>query len=229
MELVIFSALDGLQSHAESLRGLAVLTPSQIDQVQRLLGGEYPPDALYIDDSRSLALADLWRTTALAQQAGVRVLLNLYGPARAALNDAQSAGIATASEADPAAVAAWIGAQLGLRAAGGTARPAVVAVGAAKGGIGKTFATCVLAEGLRRRGLRVLVWDSDISNPGLVPAFRVPSSAPSYLHLIQRGPAHWGPDDIRPFIYTPDDTRSGSAGWGAIDMLIGSHSVARAE
>ena len=229
MELVIFSALDGLQARAEALRDLAVLTPSRLDQVHRLLSGERPPDALYLDDSRGVPLADLWRSAAIAQQAGVRVLLNLYGPARAAMNDAQSAGIPAISLADAADVAAWIGGQLGLAIGDGPRRLPVVAVGAAKGGIGKTFATCVLAEGLRRRGLRVLVWDSDISNPGLVPAFRVPSSAPSYLHLIQRGPAHWNPTGIRPFIYTPEHTRGGSAGWGDIDFLIGSHSVARAE
>lgn len=228
MELVIFSALEGLQTEAEALRDLAVLTPSRLDQVTRLLGGDRPPDALYIDDSRGVALPEIWRTVAAAQQAGARVLLNLFGPARAALGDAQSAGVAAASLDDPAAVAAWIGAQLGL-SAGGVGRMPVVAVGAAKGGIGKTFATSLLAEGLRRRGLRVLVWDSDISNPGLVPAFRVASSAPSYLHLIQRGPAHWAPGQIRPFIYAPEHTRGGDDGWGAIDFLIGSHSVAQAE
>ncbi|EFO81406.1 ATPase involved in chromosome partitioning-like protein [Oscillochloris trichoides DG-6] len=229
MELVIFSALEGLHVRAEALRDLALLTPSRLDQVQRLLSSEQPPDAIYLDDSRSLPLPDLWRTTALAQQMGVRVFINLYGPARSALNDAQSSGMPTLSSGDPEAVVAWLGAQLGLAAGGQAARVPVVAVGAAKGGIGKTFATCVLAEGLRRRGLRVLVWDSDISNPGLVPAFRVPSSAPSYLHLIQRGPAHWNPGDIRPFVYAPDSTRGGAEGWGQIDFLIGSHSVARAE
>ncbi|NTW01466.1 MAG: P-loop NTPase [Oscillochloris sp.] len=229
MELVIFSALDGIRTHAEGLRDLAVLAPSRIDQVQRLLNGERPPDALYLDDSRGVALPDLWRSAALAQQAGVRVLLNFYGPARTALNDAQSAGIPVISEASPEAVALWIGEQLGLSASNCAAHLPVVAVGAAKGGIGKTFATCVLAEGLRRRGLRVLVWDSDISNPGLVPAFRVSSSAPSYLHLIQRGPSHWNPTEIRPFIYTPEHTRGGGVGWGMIDFLIGSHRVARAE
>lgn len=229
MELVIFSALEGLQAEAEALRDLAVLAPSRLDQVARLLGGDRPPDALYLDDSRGVALPDLWRTIAAAQQAGARVLLNLIGPARAAMGDAQSAGIPAVSLGDPAAVAAWIGEQLGLSPGAGAGPLPVVAVGAAKGGIGKTFATSVLAEGLRRRGLRVLVWDSDISNPGLVPAFRVPSSAPSYLHLIQRGPAQWNPTGIRPFIYAPEQTRGGGEGWGAIDFLIGSHSVARAE
>jgi len=228
MELVIFSALDGLQAEVESFRDLDVIAPSRLDQVLRLIGGQRPPDALYLDDSRGTPQPDLWRAVLAAQGAGVRVLLNVPGPARGTLHDAAGAGIPAIAERDVTAVAGWVGERLGLRRGAARSLP-VVAVGAAKGGIGKTFATCVLAEGLRRRGLRVLVWDSDISNPGLVSAFRVPSSAPSYLHLIQRGPAHWNPTALQPFIYAPQHTRPTAAGWGPIDILIGSHAVARAE
>lgn len=229
MELIVFSALEGFQAQAEQLRDLAVLAPSRLDQVQRLLGGERPPEALYLDDTRTLSMPDLWRTIDVARSAGVAVFVNVCGPARNALDEVRSAGIAAISERDPVAVVAWLAERLGVgRAAAAHALP-MVAVGAAKGGIGKTFATCVLAEGLRRRGLRVLVWDGDISNPGLVPAFRIPSSAPSYLHLVQRGPAHWNAGGIKPFIYQPEQTRPNTAGWGAIDFLIGSHTVARAE
>lgn len=229
MELVLFTAMDGLAAQVESFRDVAVLAPSRLDQVTRLLEGARPPDALYLDDTRPAPQPELWRVATLARRLGTRVLINFPGPARGALNDAQGAGMPAIAERDPAAVAAWLGEQLGLSCGSSAGSCAMVAVGAAKGGIGKTFATCVLAEGLRRRGLRVLVWDSDISNPGLVPAFRIPSSAPSYLHLIQRGPAHWGPGGIGPFIFQPDHTRATSEGWGAIDFLIGSHAVARAE
>ena len=229
MELVIFSALDGLPAQLEQYRDLAILAPSRLDQVGRLLEGSRAPDALYLDDTRSAPLPELWQAITAARRAGVRVLVNFAGPARSALNDAQGAGIPAIAERDPAAVAAWLGQQLGLRSGGSARRLAMVAVGAAKGGIGKTFATCVLAEGMRRRGLRVLVWDGDISNPGLVPAFRIPSSAPSYLHLVQRGPAHWNPTGIQPFIFQPEHTRATAHGWGPIDFLIGSHAVARAE
>ena len=229
MELVIFSALDGLQAELEGFRDLELLAPSRLDQALRLLSSQRPPDALYLDDSRGTPQPDLWRALLAAQEAGVRVLLNVPGPARPALDDALGAGIPAIAERDVAAVAAWVGERLGLRRGGAGRSTPVIAIGAAKGGIGKTFATCVLAEGLRRRGLNVLVWDSDISNPGLVPAFRIPSSAPSYLHLIQRGPAHWSPAAVRPFVYAPEHTRASAAGWGAVDFLIGSHAVARAE
>lgn len=228
MELVIFTALDGLPTHLERYDDLALLAPSRLDQVVRLLESDRPPDALYLDDTRPAALPEIWQVITLARRVGVRVLVNFNGSARSALNDAQAAGLPSISERDPETVAAWLGEQLRLRRHE-SRRVTMVAIGAAKGGIGKTFATCVLAEGLRRRGLRVLVWDSDISNPGLVPAFRIPSSAPSYLHLIQRGPASWKPDNIRSFIYQPEPTRSNAVGWGEIDLLIGSHAVARAE
>jgi hypothetical protein len=229
MELVMFTAMDGLAAQVEQFRDVAVLAPSRLDQVTRLIEGTRPPEALYLDDTRAAPLPELWRAATLARRVGVRVLVNFTGAARGALNDAQGAGLPAIAERDPIAVAAWLGEQLGLSCGAGLSRGAMVAVGAAKGGIGKTFATCVLAEGLRRRGLRVLVWDSDISNPGLVPAFRIPTSAPSYLHLIQRGPAHWGPGGIAPFIFQPDHTRASGDGWGAVDFLIGSHAVARAE
>ncbi|MGQ9529264.1 hypothetical protein [Chloroflexus sp.] len=80
MELIIFSAIEGLQAEVEQLRDVAVLAPSRIDQVQRLLSGSRPPDALYLDDSRGTPLADLWDLTARAQQVGVRVMLGLTGP-----------------------------------------------------------------------------------------------------------------------------------------------------
>lgn len=228
MELVIFTAIEGLQAQLEQCGELAILAPSRLDQVARLLEGARPPEALYLDDTRPAPLPELWRIITLARRVGVRVLVNFNGSARGALNDAQAAGLPTLSEREPAAIVAWLAEHLRLRR-DASGHLAVVAVGAAKGGIGKTFATCVLAEGMRRRGLRVLIWDSDISNPGLVPAFRIPGSAPSYLHLIQRGPAHWGADGIRPFIFQPEHTRGTAAGWGAIDFLIGSHTVARAE
>jgi hypothetical protein len=229
MELVLFSAIENLQPQLETYRDLAILNPSRVDQVLRLLGGERPPDALYLDDSRALPVAELWRLVTAAQGAQVRVFVNLFAGGLALLNDARSIGLPTTSEREPATVAAWLAEQLGLAARVASGRLPVLAVGAAKGGIGKTFATCLLAEGMRRRGLNVLVWDSDISNPGLVPAFRVPSSAPSYLHLVQRGPSAWSPGGIQPFIFQPEQTQASASGWGRIDFLIGSHTVAKAE
>jgi len=229
VEILLLSAIDGLASRVEQYRDLSVLAPSRVDQAMRLLTGDRPPQVVYVDDSRGIAASDMWRLIQAAQTAHARVLVNLTGAAQAMRSDVQNSGIPVLSSGDADAVAGWIGEQLGQTATTGSGRLPVVACAAAKGGIGKTFATGVLAEGLRRRGLNVLVLDGDISNPGLVPAFRIPSSAPSYLHLVQRGPSMWTPGGIQPFIYQPDHTQPTSQGWGRIDFLIGSHTVARAE
>lgn len=230
MELMLYTTMDGLSARIEtSYPDIEVISPSRIDQARRLLLGDRPPDALYVDDTRGTSIPDLWALIQAAHGAQVRVLVNMYGMGQSLLAEARLLGLASVSEREVTAVVAWLGQSLDVtvRTAGG--RVPILAVGAAKGGIGKTFMTCLLAEGLRRRGLNVLLWDSDISNPGLVPAFRIPSSSPSYLHLIQRGPAHWNPTGITPFIFQPDHTRDGAAAWGVIDFLIGSHTVARAE
>jgi cellulose biosynthesis protein BcsQ len=229
MELVLFSAIENLQPQLETYNDIAILNPSRVDQVLRLIAGERPPEALYLDDSRSLPVTELWRVVTAAQAAQVRVFVNMFASGQPLLGDARSLGLPTLSERDAVNIVAWLAEQLGLASRVASGRLPVLAVGAAKGGIGKTFATCLLAEGMRRRGLNVLVWDSDISNPGLVPAFRVPSSAPSYLHLVQRGPTAWNPSGIQPFLYQPEHTQASSAGWGRIDFLIGSHTVAKAE
>jgi cellulose biosynthesis protein BcsQ len=230
MELMLYTTMDGLSARLEAAYpDIEVIAPSRIDQARRLLQGERPPDALYVDDSRGTPIPDLWGLIEAAHGAHVRVLVNMYGMAQSLLAEARLIGAAEVSERDVAAVVAWLGQSLGVTARTSGGRVPILAVGAAKGGIGKTFMTCLLAEGLRRRGLRVLVWDSDISNPGLVPAFRIPSSSPSYLHLIQRGAAHWNPTGIAPFIFQAEHTQGGTEGWGVIDFLIGSHAVARAE
>lgn len=228
MELMIFSSLEGLTANVERYRDLAVIAPSKIDQARRLITGDRPPQALYLDDSRGIPVADLSALIKDAHKAHIKVLVNMPGMGVALLQDARLLGMPTLRERDSATVATWIADQLGIAAAGKRGSVPILAVGAAKGGIGKTFISTLLAEGMRRRGLNVLVWDSDISNPGLVPAFRIPNSAPSYLHLIQRGPAHWNPTGIAPFIFQPEHTR-GREGHGNIDFLIGSHSVAKAE
>jgi|GEM_PF-550306 cellulose biosynthesis protein BcsQ len=228
MELIVYSALDGLASRLEGYRDLAIIAPSKLDQARRLIVADRPPHALYVDDTRQTPTPDLWELIRDSHTAGVRVFVNMVGSGQVLLNDARALGVTSTTERDAGAVAAWIGAALGIDVRVASGVIPVVAVGAAKGGIGKTFVTCLLAEGLRRRGLRVLVWDSDISNPGLVPAFRVESSAPSYLHLVQRGPAQWNPTGIAPFVYRPAHTAA-REGWGEIAFLIGSHTIARAE
>ena len=230
MDVIVYSVLDGLSAQLERYRDLSVIIPSRSEQALRLMHASGSPVALYVDDTRSTPLPDLWALIQTAAQARGTVLVNMLGVGRGLLNDARLLGLPTISEGDPASVAAWIARSLGIMEQAQTPRTLpVVAIAAAKGGIGKTFATCLLAEGLRRRGIRVLVWDTDIANPGLVSAFRIPSSAPSYLHLIQDGPGAWNPTTIQAFLYQPEHTAATPDGWGAITFLVGSHAVASVE
>jgi len=50
-----------------------------------------------------------------------------------------------------------------------------VAVGSAKGGVGKSLLVGRIAEALAMMGVRVLLVDMDVSNPSLVTDFRIPS------------------------------------------------------
>lgn len=224
MELVIFSALDGLQRACEERCGLAVISVSQPSQFEQLLAREAVTIG-YLDSSRGTPLAELQALIAAAQRANRQVLVGLHGPARLAAAELRSTGIAVSDERDSGRLADWIAQQIGLPAAPAPRLP-LIAVAAAKGGIGKTFVTAVLAEGLRRRGLHVLVWDSDLANPGLVPLFRVPASAPSYLSLIAAGPTAWQADAVAALVYQPPATRADAQGWGRIDLLLGTRGVA---
>jgi MinD-like ATPase involved in chromosome partitioning or flagellar assembly len=100
-----------------------------------------------------------------------------------------------------ARVAVWIGGLVGLpmRAAAGQV---TIAIAGAKGGIGKTLVVAMLAEGLKRRGLNVLIVDGDLSNSGIVPTFRIPSGFPSYLYLKNDGLGAFTPTNVRRHIYT---------------------------
>ena len=238
MELIVLSGIDPLVNTLEQRGGVHVLAASRADMVLRLVrdsqeskkrGERTDLGAVYVDDLRSgVSVSDLWSVIEAASTSGVRVLVNLTGAGKSLLNDVEQLGIVRISETSVDAVVAWIGRELGLsEQVGGRVLP-VVSVGAAKGGIGKTFVTTILAEALRRRGLNVLVWDTDISNPGLVTSFHVPLSAPSYLSLVKQGAARWNPRDVAEHVYCPSVTR-GAGGWGNLDLLIGSHAVANAE
>ncbi len=223
MELIIYSGLEGLQRACELRCGGAVISVSQAGLLERLLTQE-TIQACYLDTSRGLPLAELEALAAAAQRRRTRVLVGLHGPARIAAAGLRAAGIAVCEERDVTRLADWIAGQLGITAMPAAGIP-LIAVAAAKGGIGKTFVSAALAEGLRRRGLHVLVWDSDLANPGLVPLFRVPASAPSYLTLIN-GAAGSHAEALTTVIHRPAATRGDAQGWGQLDLLLGARGVA---
>jgi cellulose biosynthesis protein BcsQ len=133
-------------------------------------------------------------------------------------DDFADAGLALTEAGDARETAAWIAGQLGLRRRAGDSQ-VMVAVAGAKGGIGKSLVVALLAEGMRRRGLRVIVVDGDLSNSGLVPTFRIPSGFPSYLHITgdaaaAGGGGAWSAQNVRRYIYRHEPS--------GIDFLLGS-------
>ncbi len=145
------------------------------------------------------------------------VLVGLQSVGLIHMSDFVDAGLQISDARDATTLAEWIGAQLGLRKMA-AAGQVTIAIAGAKGGIGKTLVVAMLAEGLKRRGLKVLIVDGDLSNSGLVPTFRIPSGFPSYLYLKQDGLGAFTPANVRRHVYTHEAS--------GLHFLLGSEETA---
>ena len=216
IELLMVSATPGLGEALQGYAGLQVSSLPSLARVKSIVESEQPPQAVYIEDTRG-ALAELWDVIRAAQRVQIPVLVGLQSVGLIHLADFVETGLSVSDARDAAALAAWIGGQLGVRKLA-AAGQVTIAIAGAKGGIGKTLAVALLAEGLQRRGLKVLVVDGDLSNSGLVPTFRIPGGFPSYLYLKQDGISAFSPANVRRHIY-----RHAASG---IDFLLGSEETA---
>jgi MinD-like ATPase involved in chromosome partitioning or flagellar assembly len=214
-ELLIVSATAGLAEALGSYDGLQLITAPSLSRAAQIVASEHPPQALYVEDLCGTP-DELWRLAHLALARQVQVLAGVRSGAALAA-DLLDAGLAVTEEHDTTQTAAWLAAQLGARSRAGKAQ-VTIAVAGAKGGIGKSLVVALLAEGMRRRGLRVLVVDGDLSNSGLVPTFRIPSGFPSYLHIpgdaAHSDTAAWTPQNLRRYVYHHEPS--------TIDFLLGS-------
>lgn len=219
-ELLLVTNTPGLVEALGGYNGILPFPAPGLARVRSLIAGEQPPPVVYLEDTRG-TITELWETIHAAQARGVQVLVGLQSIGVVHAGDFTDAGLAVTTMRDPAALAAWIAQQLGAtrRLA---ARQVTIAVAGAKGGIGKSLVVASLAEGMRRRGLRVLVVDGDLSNSGLVPEFRIPAGFGSFLTLRQegRGHAHFTPANVARLIW-----RHAPSG---IDFLLGADEAALA-
>ncbi len=219
-ELLLVTNTPGLVEALGSYNGILPFPAPGLARVRSLVAGEQPPPVVYLEDTRG-TIADLWETIHVAQAHGVRVLVGLQSIGVVHAGDFTDAGLAVATMREPEALAAWIAQQLGAtrRLA---ARQVTIAVAGAKGGIGKSLVVASLAEGMRRRGLRVLVVDGDLSNSGLVPEFRIPAGFGSFLTLRQEGRGHsrFTPANVARLIWRHDPS--------GIDFLLGADEAALA-
>lgn len=219
-ELLLVTNTPGLVEALGGYNGILPFPAPGMARVRSLIAGEQPPPVVYLEDTRG-TIADLWETIHAAQARGVQVLVGLQSIGVVHAGDFTDAGLAVTTVRDPATLAAWIAQQLGAtrRLA---ARQVTIAVAGAKGGIGKSLVVASLAEGMRRRGLRVLVVDGDLSNSGLVPEFRIPAGFGSFLTLRQEGRGHsqFTPANVARLIW-----RHAPSG---IDFLLGADEAALA-
>ena len=201
IELLIVSAVAGLADRLHGFAGLQAGTLPSLTRARSLIVSEQPPQALYVEDT-SGTLEELWDVIRAAQRRQIAVLVGLRSVGLAHATDFLDVGLAVTDVREPDELARWIGQQLGCRPLAATSGQVTLAVAGAKGGIGKTLVVALLAEGLKQRGLHVLVVDGDLSNSGLIPTFRIPSGFPSYLYLKSDGPGAFTPANVRRHIYT---------------------------
>jgi cellulose biosynthesis protein BcsQ len=216
IELLIVSNTAGLAEALHGYEGLHVASLPSLSRVKSIVVSDQPPQAIYVEDTKG-TLGDLWDVIRAAQSRQVPVLLGLQSVGLVHLSDFVDAGLRVSDARDASALAEWIGAQLGVRKLA-AAGQVTIAIAGAKGGIGKTLVVAMLAEGLKRRGLKVLVVDGDLSNSGIVPTFRIPSGFPSYLYLKQDGLGAFTPANVRRHIFKHEAS--------GIHFLLGSEETA---
>lgn len=219
-EILVVTDKPGTDTALGAYEGARVATGPSLNFAQRMVMSDQPPQAVVVDDTRG-SIEELWSVVRACQGRRVPIYVGLFAAGIARAHDFRDAGIAIAPDevVTGQQLAAWVAQQLGLRERASTHGQVVIAVAGAKGGIGKTLFVSLLAEGLARRGLRTLVLDADLSNPGIVPAFRIASGFPSFLQAKGDGPGAWTPDNLRKYIYRHNRT--------AIAFLLGSEETAR--
>ncbi|HEY0739335.1 MAG TPA: AAA family ATPase [Herpetosiphonaceae bacterium] len=216
-ELLIVSTTPGLVEALAGYEGLSVVMAQRPDLAIQLLSAARPPQALYVEDTRG-TVDDLWEMVRTAQRSNIPVFVGLQSVALVQQDDFSDAGVQVMTARDATSIAAWLGAGLGARPLASAKGQVLIAVAGAKGGIGKTRVVADLAEGLLRRGLRVLVVDGDLSNSGLIPTFRIPSGFASYVQIRSDGAAAWTTDNVRRHIMVHESS--------GIHFLLGSEQTA---
>lgn len=165
-------------------------------------------------DARFIQETELW---AIVQQlTPVGLVIGVIGVQSIALRQQlASAGVMVLESTEADTIVDLIATAIG--AANRSARSTVViAIGGAKGGIGKSAVTARLAEGLAMRGAHVLLVDADMSNASMAAEFKAPPSVPPYLRIIEDKTNHAGftPQALQSCLYRIRQP------WGAIDLLV---------
>lgn len=213
-ELFVIGGSTGLTEALHTLEGVEVISVPSPQRALSMLASESLPNAIYVEDTLRGTMDDVWSIVRAAIARRVKVVVSLQGPGVGRGSEFQTSGATVIDARLPDAIVTQVASALGLRRRS-YSNAMMLAVTAVKGGVGKTLLTAMIAEGLRRRGVSVLVIDNDISNSGIRPTFRIPSTAPTYTGLLADGlgMGAWTPERLRACVYQHRES--------GLDFLLG--------
>lgn len=173
---------------------------------------EHAHGSAAIIDARLVQDHELWTLIHHTVPTGLTILV--IGVTNAALrHQLLAAGATVLDHTDPEAVADAMATAIGV-AVRATTRTVMIAIGGAKGGIGKSTVASRLAEVFTMRGLRVLLVDADI-NASIAAEFKLPPTIVPYLRVVEdMHNAGFTPHVLQSCLYRLRQP------WGAIDFLI---------
>src|SRR5215467_1087440 len=114
MEIFLVSATPGLNEALSAYEGVHIGTGA-IDFAARLLTSDRPPHVVYVEDSASRSIDELWSFVQAARARQVTVLIGLQGMGLNRMTDFVDAGLPITDGRGAAEIASWIGTQLGIR------------------------------------------------------------------------------------------------------------------
>ncbi len=223
IELLIVATTPALQASLGRYAGLEVISVPTLDIALRLINNERAPHVVYLEDTGGNVWT-LWSAVLAARAKGIPVYVGLQRAGKLGYDDFVAAGVDVivpadgADDLDSATVAAWLARHVNARERAAASGQALIAIGSAKGGVGKSLVSALFSEVFVRLGLRVLVVDCDLSNTGLASIFRFRSGLRSYTELASKGDAAWTPEAISELIY-PDHP-------SGVHFLVGSDDAA---
>jgi cellulose biosynthesis protein BcsQ len=207
IHLLLFATPSDIPPFREATKSLQadvqiITTPSQLAVIGQTWSTT--DHAVLIMDTRSVT-KELF-TIIVDQRARIRCRVDMvfYGESSASyVIEARQTNVATViPQSDIREVVREITAQFGIPSI--DTHTEILAVGSAKGGVGKSLLVCRLAEALAMMGSRVLLVDMDVSNPSLVKDLHIPEGL-VVPFLLQRQAAHANkitPDVLRQSVYT---------------------------